>query len=310
MMQSLMMHSLADVAIEVDATNREAAPIRPGSRFSYSIRIINIGNRFLEWSEPHPLTLSYRWLSEEGEVLERDGRRTFLPVSRLVPGERHELELLGETPDVAGICQLQVSLVLEGVHWACDVSPSGWSTVSLRLSPAPAWPDALRNSVGGRAMRGALVASELERVLNRHSFFTSEPAPSSVEQPELLTSSQTSPDIARNGRGAWRRKFGDWIRQALGVKSIQHQIEDVLSATDRQERVVRDLENQILLLREDLGLQSDLSNKDSPELRATPKKLRLSEPGRQTRPSPPLSGAAGIHKDGPKAPDVVSKGRT
>lgn len=262
-MQSVRLNTLVDVQVVIDATNREATPIRPGSHFSFPIRLTNVGDRSLEWSDPHPLNVSYRWLSEEGEVLERDGRRTVMPVERLLPGERHELQVRGEAPSNAGLYHLQVSLVLEGVHWACDVSPTGWSTVALQLVPAPVWPEALLTSVGGRAIRGALIASEFERLLDRHSF--SLKLLVGVGADDLHRSRGSVLGSDQPTRKPWRGRISEWFRDALGMAALQRQVDEVLEIVLRQEHIGRELESQILSLREDLAAKTDPLKKRAPD---------------------------------------------
>lgn len=216
MAQEPILETLVDIPIVIGATYTDACPIRPGDIFSYTVRLSHIGKQSLRWNEPHPLHLSYRWLSESGEILERDGRRTSLPGDEMKPETHFDVVMHGETPDAPGPYKLQISLLLEGVHWACEVSNTGWLNVAVRLDAIPAWPVTLKKSFSGRALRGALVASQIESFLDGESFdiksasLKEEPEAHTAEVRTISSSDRTSlrdPQYIN-----WRRKFGSWIR--------------------------------------------------------------------------------------------------
>lgn len=82
------------------------------SRFWYS-------SRFPE----HAVCVSYHWLSEDGNVVERDGIRTFLPAA-LGPGRRLAFEMTVQLPLNPGRYTLLVSLVQENFLWFYKLDPS------------------------------------------------------------------------------------------------------------------------------------------------------------------------------------------
>jgi len=246
-----MLTSLIDVPISLIVSNKDTLPIRPGSQFEFPIVLTNEGECPVGWSHENPLKLSYRWLTEDGVVIERDGRRTAIPFSPLPPGSRVELELEGSAPDDEGCYQLQLSLVLEGVHWACDVGNEGWVQRVTNVTPAPAWPTDLNNSRGGRALRGAMVAAELARHLDKRTFAVKPVQTEPVKAGATKSSPTTEPKSIF-------QPMRDWIRALLGVRGLEQQLVDVIALATSQEQRGRELETQIVTLKEELQVDFKL----------------------------------------------------
>ncbi len=244
-MKSPVLASLIDVPIALVVSNKDTLPFRPGSDFELSVVLINKGDRPLGWSQQNPLNLSYRWLTVDGELLERDGRRTTIPVSPLPPGSRVELDVDGSAPEDEGCYQLQLSLVLEGVHWACDVGSDGWVQRVTNVTPAPAWPIDLKDSRGGRALRGAMVAAELARHLENRTF--------AVEELQTASVSVTASDgsLIDEPKSLFQ-PMRDWLRTLLGVRGLEQQLADVITLAGNQAQLGRELESHILTLKEEL----------------------------------------------------------
>jgi len=245
-----MLTSLIDVPISLIVSNKDTLPFRPGSQFELPVVLINKGERPIAWSQQNLLTLSYRWLTEDGDMLERDGRRTWLPVTSLPPGSRVELEMEGTSPDDEGCYQLQLSLVLEGVHWACDLGSEGWVQRVTNVIPASAWPTDLKDSRGGRALRGAMVAAELARHLEKRSFAVQ------VAPTETVTATASESSLTDDPKSLFHL-MRDWLRALLGVRGLEQQLVDVIALASSQEQRGRELENQIVSLKEEL--QVDLN---------------------------------------------------
>ncbi len=250
-MRSTALSSLIDIPIAVIVSNKDAPPIRPGGRFELPVVLINRGDRPIGWSKANPLTMSYRWLSEDGETLERDGRRTAIPVSSIPPGSRVEFDIVGISPEHEGCYELQLSLVLEDIHWACDVESSGWVQRVTNVTPAPAWPAGLKDSHGARALRGALVAAELERHLEKRTFAVKSVATEAV--------TETTPALTlTDERRSLFHPARDWLRAMLGVRGLEQQLADVFALASGQEQRARELETQIGTLKQELQIDLEL----------------------------------------------------
>ncbi|MCY7397393.1 MAG: hypothetical protein LH466_00955 [Sphingomonas bacterium] len=250
-MQSLVLTSLIAGPISLSVSNKDTLLFRPGSLFELPVVLINNGDSALGWSQQNPLNLSYRWLTEDGELLERDGRRTAIPVCPIKPGLHVEFELAGNAPEDEGLYHLQLSLVLEGVHWACDVGTDGWVQWLTSVTPAPAWPTGLKESRGGRVLRGAMVAAELARHLEKRTF-----AVNSV-QTETVAVTAAQPSLSDKPK-VLAHPMRDWLRAMLGVRGLEQQLADVIALASGQEQRARGLEDQIATLKEELQIDLKL----------------------------------------------------
>ena len=230
------------------------------TRFNLPLNLTNVGSHPIIWSEAHALHLSYRWINEAGEILDREGMRTSIP-NPLAPGTGISLTLSGITPDEPGEYRLQPTLVLEGVHWACDISELGWTELLVQVLPKPAWPHELRNSDGGRALRGAFARAELARSLAGASEERIEQAlcPPAVEVSEI-SSPVPAEDVLRPSLVS---KVRNWTRRTLGIRNVQRDLELVANAVTRQEQRSSDLHQYLeridLSVSEAInGIKSDL----------------------------------------------------
>ena len=246
-MKSVAPSSLIDVPVVVSFSKKNAPPVRPGSRFEVPIVLANEGVDTLDWSPAKAPTLAYRWLQDGGDVVERDGLRTSLPVGPLLPGARVEIDLGGISPEVPGAYELQVSLVLEGLHWACDVGSAGWAKRRIDVNPGPAWPADLSKSRGARALRGAMVAAELAIRVDKRSLVVGQEATGAATEIEARSSPAISPSRAKVAH-----RFRNWLRAVLGVSGLELQLENIVTLAGRQEERSRELEEQMVLLREEL----------------------------------------------------------
>ena len=88
-------------------------------------RIENLAPAFLVSAPPHPVHISYRWVT--GSSAE-EGERTRLPRS-IAPSTSADCYLGLRTPATPGVYELRVTLVQEGVAWFDDLDPSNaWGT--------------------------------------------------------------------------------------------------------------------------------------------------------------------------------------
>lgn len=268
-----MLDSLIGVPVVISSSNRDKTPFRPGNHFAFPVVLVHNGQMPLAWSQAQPLHVSYRWLTPDGEVVEGEGLRTALPHSPILPGARFDLNVTGISPDNEGSYLLQLSLVLEGVHWACDVGPNGSTQVAALVTAPPAWPAELGNSGGGRALRGAMAADELARILAKRPLGNLSAEPAAVNVPSCPDKPSIATRRERRG-GGWRNR----LLTALGVRGLEEQLSDVIELASRQQKLALELEHQIISLREELqGTPASKARmvRSSPELLGPPKgKLR------------------------------------
>jgi 2-polyprenyl-3-methyl-5-hydroxy-6-metoxy-1,4-benzoquinol methylase len=96
------------------------AAVRPGSRFSIRVRLVNASSVVLKSAGPTPVHLSYHCYAEDRKTLVFDGLRTPLPVSR--PGSTVEVDMQLASPARTGRFLFRLTLVQEYVAWF-DVAP-------------------------------------------------------------------------------------------------------------------------------------------------------------------------------------------
>ncbi len=254
--------SLDKIPIAIVPSAKQAAPFRPRGSFKLPIVLDVTATSVLVWSKEHALNLSYRWFEDSGGCIDREGRRTALPVDRLGPGERIEVDLAGSTPDEPGVYQLTVSLVLEGVEWACDVGPSGWMQITVPVTLGPAWPSELKASVGGRTLRGALVATELARTLAaRGGLDNAADRQAAVgPRPPTQRSRTIVPLQSRASHSKWKIR----LRRALGIDDLHDQLDALLAMASRQEGHAVDLEAEIHALKDELRREPEASTVHPP----------------------------------------------
>ncbi|MBA3669045.1 MAG: hypothetical protein H0W71_03115 [Sphingomonas sp.] len=251
-MRIVALTSLADVSIQVELADGNLPSFRPGASFKIPLWVTNTSDRSILWSHQNPLDLSYRWLSDDGKVVERDGRRSLMPVQSLAPGMRVEVKLEGVSPEVVGSYTLQISLVLEGVHWACDVGAAGWVQLETPVSTMPAWPIDLRTSRGGRALRGALVAAELARSIGEITFDVRAAARVGADDPDLFETESVS-----TKHRSILQTFRDQLRGLLGLRELEQQLKAGFVVAGKQEKIIRNLDTQLVSIRDSLRTEFD-----------------------------------------------------
>lgn len=265
-MDVVTLTDLLDLPVQIAISDAAKRSFRPNSRFTLPIIITTQGRRALTWSRDHPLALSYRWYDENGECIDSDGLRTSIPATSLAPRVPLEVELVGTSPVDEGAYSLEVSLVLEGVHWACDVNATGWLRLAVEVAPAPPWPVDLEESSGGRALRGALAAAEIAQMIHGRGFGVGtrplQPSDDSTErQSEEGVAdpheAQPSNDLAAAGEP--RQEIDEIL--ALASRQ-QRRIAELLSLVSRQNRQIRALEEQLRVSRQEDGQSVEESRQE------------------------------------------------
>lgn len=238
-----------------------------GSSFNLPLRLSNAGAQPVSWSPVNPLHVSYRWIDDSGEAVERDGLRTSIPAPP-APGAEISMTLGGRTPERLGHYRLRTSLVLEGVHWACDVDEDGWTDIEVKLLARPEWPTELTQSAGGRALRGAIARTALDRSLKGY-----------LPIPKLVSASRSTVDQtvdepspvpdAVAPKVSRASKFRSWVRRTLGIQNVQRDLERVANAVTRQEQRSAELHQYLerleIMLNEGLsGIREDFEDLAGP----------------------------------------------
>lgn len=230
----------------------------PGREFAVPCTVRNVSDTDLALQGAGSvLHVAYRWYSENGECLDSEGRRTKVP-SPIAAAASQKVVVAGLLPDRAGRYRLLISLVLEGVHWACDVSDQGWAAIDVTLTAPPVWPDELRNSSAGKAMRGALARLELQDNLRSKGFDLAgvtepgqEPAP--VLQPaslpmEPVVDEVTEPvDVSTSvaARRTWSMRLRAWVRHYLGLPEMRFAVEELLTRSTDQRRELDEVHTKL-----------------------------------------------------------------
>lgn len=250
----LVLTNLQNAAIVVEMAAQPDV-FRPASSFHARLLLTNRADRAATWSAEHPLHLAYRWLDQAGKMVERDGIRTMIR-HPLAAGTPVEVVLTGVTPEEPGTYRLLASLVLEGVHWACDLGDEGWTEVDIDVHPLPAWPTELRGSAGGRALRGALAAAELQRLLEGKTFEVI-PPPAPVEADLVEAPQEPATAAIALQTHSLTGRFRHWLRKALGVRNLQQDLQCVANAVTRQEQRSTDLQLQLDRIEQTIHLRLD-----------------------------------------------------
>ncbi len=94
------------------------------------------------WPAGNDFALSYHWLDSRGSMVEREGRRTAVPVP-VGPGENVDYSVVVVAPRQSGVFRLQWDMVEEGVCWfsdrTADQLPSSAVLVVTDVFADPAW---------------------------------------------------------------------------------------------------------------------------------------------------------------------------
>ncbi len=98
------------------ATYEGPGRLAPGAGDAITVDVVNAG--WDEWRSdgPHPVHISYHWLTPAEAVVEFDGLRSDLP-RPLAPGETCRATVAVRAPAVPGAYLLAIDLVREGVTW-------------------------------------------------------------------------------------------------------------------------------------------------------------------------------------------------
>lgn len=210
-----------------------AAALRPeqGSSFKVGVQVRNDEDVPVRWTAERPLHLAYRWLSPQEETIVRDGPRTRIP-GPLLPGETVQLQLGCLAPNEPGDYVLVVSLVLEGVAWACDGPDAGWDRIAIHVTPPCQWPVELEQSFGGKALRAGLAATRLKDELIAHSKQHCLAMSETLTSPPTLVEGTPQVALGRRREASERsRRIGhrarQWMRRLLGITELQGRFEQI-----------------------------------------------------------------------------------
>lgn len=115
--------SAVKLAVQVRALRRGELRVQglserlpTGREAAVEVVLTNTSETVWPAAGPHPVYLSYHWLTEQGEMAVRDGLHTLLGKD-LAPGASVALKALLLAPPEPGIYHLQWDLVQEGVTW-------------------------------------------------------------------------------------------------------------------------------------------------------------------------------------------------
>jgi SAM-dependent methyltransferase len=108
--------------------------VQANSVFEVSVEVLNSG--WAEWSseDPHPIKLSYHWLTSGGQVVDFDGLRTPL-TPPLAAKESRRFSIKVQAPTKPGDYVLAIDLVQEGVTWFSEAN-APWCKVHVSVSPS------------------------------------------------------------------------------------------------------------------------------------------------------------------------------
>lgn len=105
----------------------------PGLDVFVPIRVSNTSSETWNVFGQQPITLSYRWLTKDDEVIVSDGLRTRLP-SDVLAGGSIIVPMKIRPPSKSGEFQLVLSLVQESVAWFVDKAPQTAYIVQINLA--------------------------------------------------------------------------------------------------------------------------------------------------------------------------------
>lgn len=232
--------SLIDLPLELKAGVSGTVSVRMGRRLKLPLRLICRSPRPLTWATPQDLTLSYRWFNLEGGVMDVADIRTQVPQQTLQPNTSLTFTLDAMLPSIPGEYNLQVSLLLEQVHWACDVTDTGWTDVAVKVLPPIAWPEELKTSQAGKALRGAIVAAELRRNISA----AEEASKTAILLENVPREDEDAHSTVQTAEQAGRAELDDEERDELMalVSKQQKQINELLTILHAKERRIEELE--------------------------------------------------------------------
>jgi glycosyltransferase involved in cell wall biosynthesis len=124
---------LASEAMRARVVAQTPAVVPVRSMLPVSARVTNTGDASFVSTPPHPVNLSYQWLSPDGEPV-MEGTRAELS-SPLVPGASATVTLRLMTPWEPGEYRLRITPVQEHVAWFGDVDPASALDLDVRAVP-------------------------------------------------------------------------------------------------------------------------------------------------------------------------------
>ena len=121
---------------EICTVVHSSAPSTATPRTSMVVRSIltNRGSRALQWANPFPVALGYRWFDAVSGIAVKSDDRTILP-RPVASGESLELYSRVNVPWEPGIYDLRISPVQEHVVWFDDLDASYGASARIRVSP-------------------------------------------------------------------------------------------------------------------------------------------------------------------------------
>ena len=105
------------------------ARLAPAAEGTVTIDIVNEGWDAWRSDGPHPVHVSYHWLTPAGAMVDFDGLRSDLP-RPLGPGETVRATVAIRAPGTPGAYLLAIDLVREGVTWFSDAG-GPWHTAAI-----------------------------------------------------------------------------------------------------------------------------------------------------------------------------------
>ena len=119
-------------ACDVRYANYEGpSAVIAGAGFRASLEVANAGWDTWRSDGPHPVRVSYHWLTPSGAVAHYEGLRTDLP-RPLGPGDACHVLATIEAPRDPGRYVLALDLVKEGVTWFSDAGQP-WHRIEMRV---------------------------------------------------------------------------------------------------------------------------------------------------------------------------------
>jgi hypothetical protein len=99
------------------------------------VTVLNTSRAELRRGPPHPVSMSYRWIGPDGDLVLQGSRTALAPV--LEPGGSASLVLDLLTPWEPGAYELRLSCVQEFVAWFDDIRPSNGARFAVEVAFAP-----------------------------------------------------------------------------------------------------------------------------------------------------------------------------
>ena len=111
-----------EFAAKIECLNKKIRFVRENTTINIPVEITNESKNIFPLftqNEKNPVNLSYHWLDDKKNVVEFNGKRTFLPYD-LDPNEKITLEAMVMAPNKPGDYYLEFDLVKENIAWFKD----------------------------------------------------------------------------------------------------------------------------------------------------------------------------------------------